>query len=211
MPSPPAAPAAERDLSVTPVSPPAAPVTPIGPKPAPTSAQPSPAAAPKPAEEEPNPFKKLEGPAEAPINPPAARPPVAPGGEERAPVELPPPADETVQRVVQRPVMTASTSTPYRRPARLLHWLEGKVIAGDSGRPEEGVKVTLARTDRAGTELVVLSDDAGRYGVRLPDGSWSVRVTMPSGRTYTVSELIVEKGQISDDLGRPIPTLTITR
>jgi hypothetical protein len=89
--------------------------------------------------------------------------------------------------------------------------LEGKVVSGDTRETEEGVQITL--TNRLGTyaDRVVQSDAYGRYAVRLPDGDWTVRVTMPSGRSYAVSQLSVGGGQIVDDQGRDIPTLVITR
>ena len=68
-------------------------------------------------------------------------------------------------------------------------------------------------TNRLGKTADRLADtDAyGRYAVRLPDGEWTVKVTMPSGRTYAVSQLSVSGGQIIDDQGRDVPTLVITR
>jgi hypothetical protein len=89
--------------------------------------------------------------------------------------------------------------------------LEGKVVASENGQPEEGVRVTL--TNRMGTysDRVVTTDAFGRYAVRMPDGDWTVKVTMPSGRTYAVSQLVVSNGQITDDQGRDVPSLRITR
>jgi hypothetical protein len=84
-------------------------------------------------------------------------------------------------------------------------------VAIENGRPEEGVRITLSSKRSGVGDLVVSTDASGRYGVRLPDGDWTVKITMPSGRVYAVSELVVSQGQINDDLGRPIPSLTITR
>ena len=38
-----------------------------------------------------------------------------------------------------------------------------------------------------------------------------IRVSMPSGRSYDVSQITVSGGQITDDLARQVPSLTITR
>jgi hypothetical protein len=58
---------------------------------------------------------------------------------------------------------------------------------------------------------VAVTDASGRYKVRLPDGDWTVKVTMPSGRIYSLSQLVVSGGQITDDAGRDVPTLIINR
>ena len=55
------------------------------------------------------------------------------------------------------------------------------------------------------------ADAVGRYVVSLPDGEWTVKVANPVGRVYEVSQLTVKAGQIHDDQGRDIPTLTIRR
>ena len=39
----------------------------------------------------------------------------------------------------------------------------------------------------------------------------TVKVTMPSGRVYSVSEITVSNGYITDNIGRDIPSLVITR
>ena len=38
----------------------------------------------------------------------------------------------------------------------------------------------------------------GRFAVKVPDGDWVVKVTMPSGRVYPVSEITVSNGMITD-------------
>ena len=60
-------------------------------------------------------------------------------------------------------------------------------------------------------DRVATTDAYGRYAVRLPDGDWTVRVAMPSGRVYSVSQITITGGQIVDNYGRDIPSLTITR
>ena len=55
------------------------------------------------------------------------------------------------------------------------------------------------------------TDAYGRYAIRVPDGDWTVKVTMPSGRVYDVYQLTVSGDQITDDRGEAVASLTITR
>jgi hypothetical protein len=138
---------------------------------------------------------------------------VAPGEETRAPVELAPPAEaDTVRRQAQRPRMPAQPQ-PYVRTAKKgnLNVLEGKVVSMETGQPEEGVRVTLSNRLGIFADRPALTDAYGRFAVKLPDGDWTVKVTTPRGRIYAVSQLTVSNGQITDDQGRDIPSLTITR
>jgi hypothetical protein len=55
------------------------------------------------------------------------------------------------------------------------------------------------------------SNAFGRFAIRLPDGDWTVRVTMPSGRTYAVRQISVQDGRVVDqEEGRDIPNLIIS-
>ncbi len=56
-----------------------------------------------------------------------------------------------------------------------------------------------------------MTDAFGRFSVRLSEGDWTVNVTMPSGRVYAVSDIRLSNGQITDSLGRRVPSLEITR
>jgi hypothetical protein len=85
------------------------------------------------------------------------------------------------------------------------------VVSGDTGRPEEGVQVVISNRAGSYVDRVALTDALGRYAFSLPDGDWTVKVAMPSGRVYAVSQLTVSGGQIHDNLGRDIPSLTINR
>ncbi len=89
--------------------------------------------------------------------------------------------------------------------------LFGRVKARDTNEPEEGVRVTISNRTNSYTDRVALTDAFGRFAVKVPDGDWTVNVAMPSGRTYTVSQITVSNGLISDDIGRDIPSLVITR
>lgn len=136
--------------------------------------------------------------------------PLAPAGDDDglfpAPTEMGL-LDGPTRHEAQRPVFT-----PTRAPdPEVRNILFGRVRERDTREPEEGVRVLL--TNRASTfeERVAMTDAFGRFAVRLPDGDWDVRVTMPSGRIYTVSQITVDRGLITDDQGRDIPSLTITR
>jgi hypothetical protein len=89
--------------------------------------------------------------------------------------------------------------------------LEGKVLSSQTGQTEEGVRITVANRGRTFIDRQGTTDAYGHYAIRLPDGDWTVKVTMPSGRTYDVSQITISGGQIVDSLGRQVPSLTITR
>ena len=69
----------------------------------------------------------------------------------------------------------------------------------------------LSNRTRTFDDRMAMTDAFGRFAVRVPDGDWTVKVTMPSGRVYSVSEITVSNGLISDPEGRDVPSLTITR
>src|SRR5271157_3921044 len=138
--------------------------------------------------------------------------PRAPAGPED--LEPAPAGDQTTgsgpggqRRVVQKPVLPASRDvrSQYRNV------LFGRVKTRDTNEPEEGVRVTISNRTNAYADRVALTDAFGRFAVKVPDGDWTVNVTMPSGRAYSVSQITVSNGLISDDIGRDIPSLVITR
>jgi len=113
----------------------------------------------------------------------------------------------TGQRVVQKPPL--ATLREVRSQYRNV--LFGRVKTRDTNEPEEGVRVTISNRTNAYADRVALTDAFGRFAVKVPDGDWTVRVSMPSGRAYSVSQITVSNGLISDDIGRDIPSLVITR
>jgi DNA-binding cell septation regulator SpoVG len=109
--------------------------------------------------------------------------------------------------VVQKPVLPASSEVR----SQFRNVLFGRVKTRDTNEPEEGVRVTISNRTNAYADRVALTDAFGRFAVKVPDGDWTVNVTMPSGRAYSVSQITVSNGLISDDIGRDIPSLVITR
>jgi hypothetical protein len=87
------------------------------------------------------------------------------------------------------------------------------VVARTTKNPEEGVRIIISSRTGAFEDRVATTNALGRYAIYLPDGDWSVKVQMPSGRIYPASggEITVSEGQITDTLGRQIPSLIITR
>jgi hypothetical protein len=94
---------------------------------------------------------------------------------------------------------------------RIANILEGKVVSSETREAEENVRIIVSNRAGGFTDRVATTDAYGRYAVRLPDGDWTVKVAMPSGRVYAVSEITISGGQIVDNRGREIPSLTITR
>jgi hypothetical protein len=88
--------------------------------------------------------------------------------------------------------------------------LEGKVVS-ETGEPEENVRVTVSSRVKAYEDRRGTTDAHGHYAIKLPDGDWTVKVAMPSGRTFDVYRITASGGQITDDRGREVPSLTITR
>jgi hypothetical protein len=113
----------------------------------------------------------------------------------------------TIRRDNQKPRYTS----PRSLPPELRNILFGTVKARGSSQPEQGVQVTVSSRTNAFVDRVKLTDDDGHFAIRVPDGDWTVKVTMPSGRAYPVSQITVSNGLITDDIGRDIPSLVITR
>jgi hypothetical protein len=177
---------------------------------------------PQPAEPDSKVIPPPVAPAGGEGTPPAPQAPTAPGAEETDKYRVRRPAypvDSNV-RLSQRQSSGTTPSTRYNvnRPAlgsenlrQTTNILKGKVRSGDTGELEEGVQVILSSRTNAYADRVISTDAYGRYAVRLPNGDWTVKVVMPSGRAYVVSQLTISGNQIIDDLGRDVPSLTITR
>lgn len=147
--------------------------------------------------------KKKAGAATPPVAPTSAEPPA--GTPIEPPLQLP---EETIRHQAKKPV-TPFANRPTPRSSESI--LAGKVVSHETGSVEEGVRITISNRLQSYPDRVEKTDALGRFAVRLPDGDWSIKVTMPSGRTYAVSNITVSNGKLTDDLGRDIPSLTITR
>jgi hypothetical protein len=152
----------------------------------------------------------------APADRPApGKPPIAPStdaSKDDTPV-VGAQAEDPLRRVVQKPVTPTVATRPFLRSAskKNLNVLEGRVVSSESGQSEEEVRIRFTSKNRSAPDRQVTTDAYGRYAVRLPDGEWTVNVAMPNGRSFPVSQLLVSGGQITDDAGRSVPSLTITR
>jgi len=111
-----------------------------------------------------------------------------------------------LRRQSQKPV--AANSRPLLRASNIL---EGKVVSSETRQGEEGVRVIVSNRPGPFEDRIATSDSTGHYAVRLPDGDWTVKVAMPSGRVYAVSQITISGGQITDRSGQYIPSLTINR
>ncbi len=137
-----------------------------------------------------------------------AGPPPVPGGDAND-LSAPLLPDTTQQgetrRQVQRPAFSTRTRPEFRNV------LFGVVQSSSDGQPEEGVRVSVTNANDPNRGKSTVTNAFGRFSMRLYDGDWNVNVTMPSGRVYSVSQLRVNEGQITDSLGRRVPSLEITR
>jgi hypothetical protein len=147
-------------------------------------------------------------PAERTTAPPATKPPgPAPADSDSIlvpPVPTPGAPEEAVKRDSLKPVGLS----PILSPRNVL---EGRVVSSESGRAEGNVRVTASSRSQAFVDRYDLTDASGHYAIRVPDGDWTVKVTMPSGRTYDVYQLTVSGAQVTDDRGEAVSSLTITR
>jgi hypothetical protein len=92
----------------------------------------------------------------------------------------------------------------------LRNVLVGTVLSNFDREPEEGVRISVRNT-ATGSGKDTTTNAFGRFAVRLADGDWAVDVTTRSGRVYEVSQIRVSNGLITDNQGRRVPSLEITR
>jgi hypothetical protein len=135
-------------------------------------------------------------------------PPVAPGSGPDDDGLPPARLDDRAAPLTTRDSMKPSYNLS-RRPT--LSLLKGRVRSGATSEPEGDVRVTLSSRTRAFEDRTTYTNDSGRFALNVPDGDWTVKVTMPSGRIYPVYRITVSGGTIIDDNGRDIPALVITR
>jgi hypothetical protein len=144
----------------------------------------------------------------------ASKPGVAAPAEKAAPAQAP-------QGEVNEPTLEPAPpldSTPKKRDSlrpRYQSQATRNVLLGrvesDAGEAREGVRVTVSSRNDPGLARAGVSNAFGRFAIRLDEGDWTVRVTMPSGRIYAVRQISVQNGHVVDgDEGRDIPNLIIS-
>jgi hypothetical protein len=115
-----------------------------------------------------------------------------------------PSGEEALRRDSLRPVY------PRMRSVDRRNILFGTVESED-GRPRGEVPVTVVSRNNSAIRHRGLTNAFGGYAIQVPDGQWSVRVTMPSGNMQTVRDITVTGGRIMDNLeAKEVHNLIIT-
>ncbi len=150
----------------------------------------------------------------------------APKGQDRTNSDGGAPAKRTTPDPAQKPEMDEPTlepappldRTPGRRDSLRPRYptqatrnvLLGRVES-DTGESREGVRITVSSRTEPRLARAGVSNAFGRFAIRLDDGDWTVRVTMPSGRMYAVRQITVQDGRVIDNQeGRDVPDLIIS-
>ena len=119
-------------------------------------------------------------------------PPAAPADESEGIDLRPAPADGEVTR---RDSMKALY--PRLRSADRRNILFGTVET-DDGQPRDEVPITVVNRNNSVIRRTGVSNAFGTFAIRVPDGQWTVRVTMPSGNTQPVRDITVNGGRVVD-------------
>ena len=123
-----------------------------------------------------------------------AAPPAAPADDSNPNDLAPAPGDDGVlRRDSLRPTYSRMRSADRR------NILFGTVETED-GRPQTEVPVTVVNRTSTSNRHTGVTDAFGTFAIRVPDGQWTVRVTMPSGTMQTVRNITVTGGRIMDNL-----------
>ena len=88
---------------------------------------------------------------------------------------------------------------PRMRTVSRQNVLFGTVEDNDR-RPREEVPVIVVNRFNSSIRRTGVSDAYGSFAIRVPDGQWVVRVTMPSGNTQPVRDITVSGGRVLDVL-----------
>jgi hypothetical protein len=135
--------------------------------------------------------------------------PTAPGADQNPQELLPAPGlgkDETLRRESQRPAYNAARTRRLDRRNILVGMVESEL-----GDRREEVHVSVVNRDNNLVHHDGLSNAFGGFAIYVPDGRWTVRVTMPSGRVETVRDVTVTNGKIMDNReAREVYNLIIT-
>ena len=131
--------------------------------------------------------------------------PVAPPDEPGSDLEPAPQAgDGVLRRESLRPTYSALRSAARR------NILFGTVET-DNGVPRSEVPVIVVNRSNTFIRRSGESDAFGTFAIRVPDGQWIVRVTMPSGNLQSVRSITVSDGKVVDNLeGREVQNLIIS-
>ena len=73
-------------------------------------------------------------------------------------------------------------------------------VESESGAPREEVPVTVVNRNNTLVHHDGVTNAYGGFAIRVPDGQWTVKVTMPSGRVETVRNVTVTNGTVMDNL-----------
>jgi hypothetical protein len=134
--------------------------------------------------------------------------PAAPSGDPNDSGLVPAPGTDgsgTIRRDTLRPNYSARTLRASRRNV-----LVGR-IESDAGEPRGEVAVTVSSRNNSLIHHDGMSNAFGSFAIRLPDGEWTVKVTMPSGRVYSVRQITVSEGRVMDlQEGREVHELLIS-
>lgn len=72
-------------------------------------------------------------------------------------------------------------------------------VESDDGQPRPEVPVSVVNRTNRSVRRSGISDAFGGFAIRVPDGSWSVMVTMPSGNLQRVRDITVSGGRVVDN------------
>jgi hypothetical protein len=99
---------------------------------------------------------------------------------------------------------------PRVRSADRRNILFGSVETED-GRPRGEVPVAVVNRNNTAIRHNGVSNAFGGFAIKVPDGQWSVRVTMPSGNAQTVRDITVRDGKVVDNFeAREVHNLIIS-
>ncbi len=152
------------------------------------------------------------GAAAVPKNEPAKNAGGAPATKKAAPADNPDPdlqlAPAGDEGVLRRDSMRPTYARV--RPAARRNILFGTVET-DNGVPRSEVPVIVVNRSNTFIRHSGASDAFGTFAIRVPDGQWVVRVTMPSGNLQSVRSITVTDGKVVDNQeGREVQNLIIS-
>ena len=121
--------------------------------------------------------------------------PAAPAGDLDDQRLLPAPGDDgAIRSESKKPAVYPRLRTVDRR-----NILFGTVET-EAGQPRGEVPVTVINRNGSSIRHNGVTDAFGAFAIRVPDGQWVVRVTMPSGTMQTVRNITVTGGRVVDNL-----------